>query len=143
MKDLLRLVRYVKPYWRRLAAAIFAALMTSACFLALLGLVQPILDEVLPKSAADPTATQGKLHILDQAREKGLRLLLTRLHETQFIELPEHHRARIDYEPVSRTGFFDSPHAPVRASAQVTVVAAGTSDVAVSRAEYFSAPPKT
>ena len=69
MKDLLRLVQYVKPYWRRLAAAILAALLTSACFLALLGLVQPILDEVLPKSAADPTATEGKLQILDQARQ--------------------------------------------------------------------------
>ena len=68
MKDLLRLVQYVKPYWRRVAAAIASALLISACFLALLGLVQPILDEVLPKSAAGPTATQGKLQILDQAR---------------------------------------------------------------------------
>jgi NCAIR mutase (PurE)-related protein len=71
--------------------------------------------------------------ILDQAQEQGLRLLLTRLQETQFIELPEHHRARIDYEPVSRTGFFESPHAPVRDAPWVTVVAAGTSDVGVSR----------
>jgi hypothetical protein len=71
--------------------------------------------------------------ILDQAQEKGLRLLLTRLHETQFIELPEHHRARIDYEPVSRTGFFGSAHSPLRAAARIAVVAAGTSDVGVSR----------
>ena len=71
--------------------------------------------------------------ILDQAQEKRLRLLLTRLHETQFIELPEHHRGRIDYEPVSRTGFYDSPHAPVRETPLVAIVAAGTSDVAVSR----------
>lgn len=71
--------------------------------------------------------------ILDQAQEKGLRLLLTRLHETQFVELPEHHRARIDYEPVSRTGFFGSAHPPVRAAARIAVVAAGTSDVTVSR----------
>jgi NCAIR mutase (PurE)-related protein len=71
--------------------------------------------------------------ILDQAQEKKLRLLLTRLHETQFIELPEHHRARIDYEPVSRTGFYDSPHAPARETPRVAIVAAGTSDVAVSR----------
>ena len=70
--------------------------------------------------------------ILDQAQEKRLRLLLTRLHETQFAELPERHRAHIDYEPVSRTGFFGSPHYPV-ASARVAVVAAGTSDVSVSR----------
>jgi pyridinium-3,5-biscarboxylic acid mononucleotide synthase len=71
--------------------------------------------------------------ILDQAQEKRLRLLLTRLHEGQLMELPEHHRARIDYEPVSRTGFYDSPHTPVRQAPQVAIVAAGTSDVAVSR----------
>jgi subfamily B ATP-binding cassette protein MsbA len=68
MKDLLRLAHYVKPYWRRVAGAIVAALMISACWLALLGLVQPILDEVLPKTSASPTATQGKFHLLDQAR---------------------------------------------------------------------------
>jgi pyridinium-3,5-biscarboxylic acid mononucleotide synthase len=70
--------------------------------------------------------------ILDQAHEKKLRLLLTRLHETQFIELPEHHRARIDFEPVSRTGFYDSPHL-LHGEAQCAVIAAGTSDVFVSR----------
>jgi subfamily B ATP-binding cassette protein MsbA len=68
MKDLLRLVRYVKPYWSRLSAAIASALLISACNLALLGLVRPILDEVLPKSAAAPTATEGKFQLLDQAR---------------------------------------------------------------------------
>lgn len=70
--------------------------------------------------------------ILDQAQEKKLRFLLTRLQETQFAELPAHHRARIDYEPVSRTGYYDSPH-PLAGDATVGVVAAGTSDVAVSR----------
>jgi len=70
--------------------------------------------------------------ILDQAQEKGLRLLLTRLHQTQFAELSEHHRSRIDYEPVSRTGFFGSPHDSV-GDARVAIVAAGTSDVPVSR----------
>jgi len=70
--------------------------------------------------------------ILDQAQDKGLRLLLTRLHETQFAELPERHRAHIDYEPVSRTGFFGSPHELV-GEPRVAVVAAGTSDVPVSR----------
>jgi hypothetical protein len=71
--------------------------------------------------------------ILDQARDKGLRLLLTRLHETQFAELLEHHRAQIDYEPVSRTGYFGTPHPPVRSEPRAVVVAAGTSDVPVSR----------
>ena len=68
MKDLLRLVHYVKPYWPRLSAAIASALLISLCNLALLGLVRPILDEVLPKSAAAPTATEGKFQLLDQAR---------------------------------------------------------------------------
>jgi hypothetical protein len=70
--------------------------------------------------------------ILEQAQDKGVSLLLTRLHETQFIELPEHHRARIDYEPVSRTGFFGTPRS-LAGEPCVAVVAAGTSDVFVSR----------
>lgn len=70
--------------------------------------------------------------ILDQAEQRQLRLLLTRLHDSQFIELPEHHRARIDFEPVSRTGIYGSAHA-LAGPARVAVVAAGTSDVAVSR----------
>jgi hypothetical protein len=82
--------------------------------------------------------------ILDQAHEKGLPLLLTRLHQTQFTELPEHQRSRIDYEPVSRTGFFGSPHAS-NGDARVAIVAAGTSDVPVSREaartlRYYGAP---
>ena len=70
--------------------------------------------------------------ILDQARDQGLRLLLTRLVQVQFDALPEHHRTRIDYEPISRTGYFGSPHAKVGGT-QVAIVAAGTSDVPVSR----------
>jgi pyridinium-3,5-biscarboxylic acid mononucleotide synthase len=70
--------------------------------------------------------------ILDQAQDKGLRLLLTRLLESQFAELPEQHRAHIDFEPVSRTAFYASPH-PVSGPARIAVVAAGTSDVFVSR----------
>jgi pyridinium-3,5-biscarboxylic acid mononucleotide synthase len=70
--------------------------------------------------------------ILDQAREKQLRLLLTRLHETQFVELPDPHRARIDFEPLSRTGFYDAPHA-LDGEPHCAVIAAGTSDIFVSR----------
>ena len=68
MKDLLRLVGYVRPYWRRLAAAIVSAGFTSICVLALLGLIQPILDEVLPNAPAAPRATAGRAHLLDQVR---------------------------------------------------------------------------
>jgi subfamily B ATP-binding cassette protein MsbA len=65
---MLRLVGYVRPYWRRLAAAVLSALLISGCYLALLGLLQPIVDEVLPRTAAAPTATAGKFHLLDQVR---------------------------------------------------------------------------
>jgi len=68
MRDLLRLVGYVRPYWRRLAAAVAASILVSVCYLALLGLVQPIVDEVLPKAAAAPIATEGKFQLIDQAR---------------------------------------------------------------------------
>jgi ATP-binding cassette, subfamily B, bacterial MsbA len=68
MRDLLRLVGYVRPYWRRLAAAVAASILVSVCYLALLGLVQPIVDEVLPRSAAAPIATAGKFQLVDQAR---------------------------------------------------------------------------
>jgi subfamily B ATP-binding cassette protein MsbA len=68
MKDLLRLVGYVRPYWRRLAAAIAAAILVSICYLALLGLVQPIVDEVLPRASAAPIATAGKFQLIDRAR---------------------------------------------------------------------------
>ncbi|HTS54125.1 MAG TPA: nickel pincer cofactor biosynthesis protein LarB [Burkholderiales bacterium] len=71
-------------------------------------------------------------HILDQAEDGNLRLLLTRLSDEQFRELPEAHRARIDYEPISRTGYFGSPHEAAGAP-RVAVIAAGTSDVYVSR----------
>src|SRR5258707_12286490 len=68
MRDLLRLVGYVRPYWRRLAAAVVSAAFISVCLLALLGLIRPILDEVLPNAASAPKATAGKLHLLDDVR---------------------------------------------------------------------------
>jgi subfamily B ATP-binding cassette protein MsbA len=68
VKDLLRLVDYVRPYWHRVVAAIVSALLISACWLALLALVKPILDEVLPSDAALSTAV-GKTHLLDTARD--------------------------------------------------------------------------
>ncbi|HUD73199.1 MAG TPA: ABC transporter transmembrane domain-containing protein [Dongiaceae bacterium] len=68
MNDLLRLVAYVRPYWRRLAAAGASALLVSICYVALFGLIQPIVDEVLPVAATEPIATQGKFHLIDQAR---------------------------------------------------------------------------
>lgn len=68
MKDLLRLVGYVRPYWRRLAAAIVSAVFIAISVLALVGLIQPMFDEVLPKAAAAPMATAGKFHLLDHVK---------------------------------------------------------------------------
>jgi len=70
--------------------------------------------------------------ILDRAQESGVSLLLTRMTSAQLDSLPETHRARIDYEPVSRTAYF-GPLKDVRGEARVCVVAAGTSDAFVTR----------
>lgn len=70
--------------------------------------------------------------ILDQVQESGRRILLTRLSHEQFAGLPGKHQAGIDYEPLSRTGYFGGTHEPATAT-RVAVVAAGTSDVAVGR----------
>lgn len=70
--------------------------------------------------------------ILDQVKERGRRILLTRLLAEQYEQLPETHRAAIDYEPLSRTGYFGGTH-ELKTEVQVAVVCAGTSDVAVAR----------
>ena len=70
--------------------------------------------------------------ILNHAQARGGRLLLTRLYETQLIELPEHHRAVLDYEPLSRTAYFGKP-VPLQGPPRAAVVVAGTSDLFVSR----------
>ena len=70
--------------------------------------------------------------ILDQVRGKGRHMLLTRLLPEQFEGLSPSHRAAIDYDPLSRTGFFGGTH-ELRTDTRIAVVAAGTSDVAVSR----------
>ncbi len=69
MKDLVRLLGYVRPYLARLLGAVAAALLVSLTYLALFSLIQPIFDEVLPKSAIGPVATAGKFKILEEARK--------------------------------------------------------------------------
>jgi NCAIR mutase (PurE)-related protein len=70
--------------------------------------------------------------ILDQVAERGRKILLTRLLPGQYELLPEAHRARIDYEPLSRTGYFGGTH-ELATEVKVAVVCAGTSDVSVAR----------
>src|SRR5258706_9181634 len=69
--------------------------------------------------------------ILEQVQEKGRHMLLTRLLPEQHAELSQSHRAAIDYDPISRTGFFGGAH-DLRTETRIAVVAAGTSDVAVN-----------
>jgi pyridinium-3,5-biscarboxylic acid mononucleotide synthase len=70
--------------------------------------------------------------ILDQVQAKGRHMLLTRLLPEQYEGLSETHRAAIDYDRISRTGFFGGAH-ELRTDTRIAVVAAGTSDIAVSR----------
>jgi hypothetical protein len=70
--------------------------------------------------------------ILDLAGGAGRPLLLTRLTEAAFAELPGNHRERLDYDPLSATACFGEPP-PARGPARVAVVTAGTSDVPVGR----------
>jgi len=70
--------------------------------------------------------------ILQQVQARKGRILLTRLLPEQIAGLSDAHRAAIDYEPLSRTGYFGGTHEQ-RFKLQVAIVAAGTSDVAVAR----------
>jgi len=71
-------------------------------------------------------------HILQQARKAGSAMLVTRLAPTKHEQLDAEHRALIDYDPVSQTGFFQTRTEPVE-SPGVAIVTAGTSDVWVAR----------
>jgi pyridinium-3,5-biscarboxylic acid mononucleotide synthase len=70
--------------------------------------------------------------IVEQAHANGGRFLLTRLAQDQLAALPLPLRERIDYDPLSRTGYFGAPPTPTQAG-EVAVVAAGTSDLPVAR----------
>ncbi len=59
-------------------------------------------------------------------------MLLTRLDPARHDALPAHARAVLDYDPVSGTAWSGPPSA-LRGPAEIAVVTAGTSDVAVAR----------
>ncbi len=80
--------------------------------------------------------------ILEKAGDNSL--LLTRLEADALEALPPALAKRIDYEPLSRTGFFGTVAAPA-GPVDIAVVTAGTSDVRVSREAartlaYYGAP---
>jgi subfamily B ATP-binding cassette protein MsbA len=68
MTDIQRLLRYVRPYAGRLAAAVLCALLISVTYLGLLSLIRPIFDEIFAGETRDPAATAGKVQVLDEVR---------------------------------------------------------------------------
>ncbi len=70
--------------------------------------------------------------ILDDACTGHHNLLLTRLQAVQFETLPAEHRARMNYEQISRTAYFGTVAEP-QGAARVALISAGTSDIGVSR----------
>jgi len=72
--------------------------------------------------------------ILNEARKRGARLLLTRLAAEQLNEFSGELRAALDYDPLSRTAFFGAAHAGAGANGtRVAVLSAGTSDLPAAR----------
>jgi len=69
---------------------------------------------------------------LEQARDRGAAMLLTRLDEPVFRELEPTLRDRIDYDPQSRTGIYGDWAAPA-GPPRIAVVTAGTTDLPVAR----------
>jgi NCAIR mutase (PurE)-related protein len=70
--------------------------------------------------------------ILDRVAERDGAILMTRLDAAAHDALPTAHRARLDYDPLSQTGFFGAVAAPERGG-RVAIVGAGTSDLRVCR----------
>src|SRR6266850_7116596 len=68
MKDLVRLLRYVRPYVKRLAAAVVCSGLVSLAYLGLFSLIQPIFDQVFARNAVGPAATGGRIQLLDETR---------------------------------------------------------------------------
>jgi hypothetical protein len=69
--------------------------------------------------------------ILDRVAAREARMLLTRLTPAALAALPAAHRARIDYDALSGTGFYGAAPPPARRG-RVAIVSAGTSDLAVA-----------
>jgi NCAIR mutase (PurE)-related protein len=73
------------------------------------------------------------VQILEAAAARNISLLLTRLSMDHHEALAKSWPDRLDYDTVSRSAYFGRPHVPAQQHAQIAVVAAGTSDLAVSR----------
>jgi subfamily B ATP-binding cassette protein MsbA len=69
MRDLLRLLRYVRPYLGRLAGAVVSSVGISICIIGLFSLFLPIFDEVFRQDPVAAAATGGKITLLNDARK--------------------------------------------------------------------------
>jgi NCAIR mutase (PurE)-related protein len=70
-------------------------------------------------------------HILQTVDHARRPILLTRLSEDKLRLLPSEQQKNIDYDPVSRTGFF-AAEPFISAESRVGVISAGTSDIPVA-----------
>lgn len=70
--------------------------------------------------------------LLTDASNEKRNLLMTRLHEEQYLSIKKSYRDQIDYDPVSSTGIFGNSTTLDRQTL-ISVISAGTSDIRVSR----------
>lgn len=83
----------------------------------------------LPEAVYAAAKTTAQLEvILEQALERGARLLMTRLSTHQFEALSDRHRRALDYAPLSGSAVLGRIELP--STARVGIVAAGLGDVA-------------
>ena len=69
MRDILRLLRYVRPYFGRLLAAAVSSALISLVYLGLLVLIQPILELFFPGASTLTGTGAGKLQPFDTLRK--------------------------------------------------------------------------
>jgi len=89
--------------------------------------------------------TQHIVDILVHAEQRKSSLLLSRLDEEKYDMFPSELKARLDFDVLSGTAFFESLNPLKRNQPRVAVVCAGTSDERVSREavrtlQYFGEP---
>jgi len=80
---------------------------------------------------AEGKSVEQILSVLQQARDRGHPVLITRLSAEQFQAVRERYDGALDYDPLSRTAIFGEP-APLGGAGSVGVVCAGTSDLPVA-----------
>ncbi|MEO8659682.1 MAG: ABC transporter ATP-binding protein [Bryobacteraceae bacterium] len=66
MKDLLRLLRFVRPYWLPLLGSVFLMAIAGACHALMALLIAPIFDRVLDPKSADAPFLLTKIPVINQ-----------------------------------------------------------------------------